>query len=111
MEGILQKEPSYSLVKGVMASDILGQGQEFNAWGIDRSRMGRPGLVVKDLQSLQSLKAGVGSLKVYRWAFGQRMHYLDEGSGPPLLMVHGNPTWSLVNPPPEGIPFGTPTYG
>ena len=23
------------------------------------------------------------------------MHYLDEGSGPPLLMVHGNPTWSF----------------
>lgn len=26
---------------------------------------------------------------------GGRMHYLDEGSGPPLLMVHGNPTWSF----------------
>ncbi len=26
---------------------------------------------------------------------GRRMHYLDEGSGPPLLMVHGNPTWSF----------------
>ena len=26
---------------------------------------------------------------------GARMHYLDEGSGPPLLMVHGNPTWSF----------------
>lgn len=24
-----------------------------------------------------------------------RMHYLDEGSGPTLLMVHGNPTWSF----------------
>ena len=23
------------------------------------------------------------------------MHYLDEGSGEPLLMVHGNPTWSF----------------
>jgi haloalkane dehalogenase len=23
------------------------------------------------------------------------MHYLDEGSGKPLLMVHGNPTWSF----------------
>ncbi|RMF83131.1 MAG: alpha/beta fold hydrolase [Planctomycetota bacterium] len=22
------------------------------------------------------------------------MHYLDEGAGPPLVMVHGNPTWS-----------------
>ena len=26
---------------------------------------------------------------------GHRLHYLDEGSGPPLLMVHGNPTWSF----------------
>ena len=24
-----------------------------------------------------------------------RMHYLDEGTGEPLLMVHGNPTWSF----------------
>ena len=22
-------------------------------------------------------------------------HYLDEGAGPPMLMVHGNPTWSF----------------
>jgi haloalkane dehalogenase len=26
---------------------------------------------------------------------GFRYHYLDEGQGPPLLMVHGNPTWSF----------------
>lgn len=26
---------------------------------------------------------------------GHRLHYLDEGDGPPLLMVHGNPTWSF----------------
>jgi haloalkane dehalogenase len=25
----------------------------------------------------------------------RRMHYVDEGAGPPLLMVHGNPTWSF----------------
>lgn len=25
---------------------------------------------------------------------GWRMHYVDEGKGEPLLMVHGNPTWS-----------------
>ncbi len=24
-----------------------------------------------------------------------RMHYVDEGDGPPLVMVHGNPTWSF----------------
>ncbi len=27
---------------------------------------------------------------------GHRYHYVDEGSGPLLLMVHGNPTWSFA---------------
>ena len=26
---------------------------------------------------------------------GFRYHYLDEGSGAPIVMVHGNPTWSF----------------
>jgi len=26
---------------------------------------------------------------------GLRMHYLDEGTGEPLVMVHGNPSWSF----------------
>lgn len=26
---------------------------------------------------------------------GHRYHYLDEGQGPALLLVHGNPTWSF----------------
>jgi haloalkane dehalogenase len=26
---------------------------------------------------------------------GLRLHYLDEGSGEPIVMVHGNPTWSF----------------
>ena len=25
-----------------------------------------------------------------------RMHYIDEGDGPPLLLCHGNPTWSFL---------------
>jgi haloalkane dehalogenase len=27
---------------------------------------------------------------------GGRMHYLDEGAGPPILLCHGNPTWSFL---------------
>jgi haloalkane dehalogenase len=27
---------------------------------------------------------------------GVRMHYLDEGQGPTVLMVHGTPTWSFL---------------
>ncbi|WDP92835.1 MAG: alpha/beta fold hydrolase [Desulfobacter sp.] len=26
---------------------------------------------------------------------GHKLHYLDEGEGSPVLMVHGNPTWSF----------------
>jgi len=31
----------------------------------------------------------------YHTITGHRLHYLDEGQGPVLLMVHGNPTWSF----------------
>lgn len=25
-----------------------------------------------------------------------RMHYIDEGHGPPIVFFHGNPTWSFL---------------
>lgn len=27
---------------------------------------------------------------------GQRLHYIDQGSGDPILFLHGNPTWSYM---------------
>ncbi len=27
---------------------------------------------------------------------GGRLHYVDEGEGPPVLLCHGNPTWSFM---------------
>jgi haloalkane dehalogenase len=27
---------------------------------------------------------------------GRRMHYIDEGQGPPIVLVHGTPTWSFL---------------
>ena len=27
---------------------------------------------------------------------GLRQHYVDEGSGAPVVMLHGNPTWSFM---------------
>ena len=27
---------------------------------------------------------------------GNRVHYVDEGAGPVLLLLHGNPTWSFL---------------
>ncbi len=26
---------------------------------------------------------------------GLRLHYIDEGTGEPVVMLHGNPTWSF----------------
>ena len=26
---------------------------------------------------------------------GGKLHYLDEGTGDPIVMLHGNPTWSF----------------
>lgn len=31
----------------------------------------------------------------YAWINGNQMHYVDQGKGGPVLMVHGNPTWSF----------------
>ncbi len=45
-----------------------------------------------DLSSLRDLYPWTGS---YLDVGGARMHYLDEGSGEPLLVLHGNPTWSF----------------
>jgi cis-3-alkyl-4-acyloxetan-2-one decarboxylase len=42
---------------------------------------------VKDLYPFES--------RYLRLACGHRMHYIDEGTGPPLLFLHGNPTWSF----------------
>jgi haloalkane dehalogenase len=32
----------------------------------------------------------------YAEVAGARVHYVDEGAGPPLLFLHGNPTWSFL---------------
>lgn len=32
----------------------------------------------------------------YLDVFGSKMHYIDVGSGDPILMLHGNPTWSYI---------------
>ena len=45
--------------------------------------MERPGWVDSDLYPFED-----------HWLDG--LHYVDEGDGPPLLLLHGNPTWSFT---------------
>jgi haloalkane dehalogenase len=47
----------------------------------------RPGWVDDDLYPFESHFVDID---------GHSVHYVDEGSGPTLLFVHGNPTWSFV---------------
>jgi haloalkane dehalogenase len=47
----------------------------------------RPAWVPDELFPFQSHYADVR---------GSRVHYIDEGTGPPLLLLHGNPTWSFL---------------
>src|SRR5512139_4115880 len=44
----------------------------------------------------------------YLEVHGARLHYIDEGSGDPILFLHGNPTWSYVwrNIIPHVTPYG-----
>jgi haloalkane dehalogenase len=32
----------------------------------------------------------------YIQVLGSRMHYIEEGSGDPVVFLHGNPTWSYL---------------
>src|ERR687888_2296895 len=47
----------------------------------------RPEWVPSDLYPFADHYAGVA---------GCDLHYVNEGAGPPLLMLHGNPTWSFL---------------
>jgi haloalkane dehalogenase len=51
------------------------------------SQPARPAWVPDELYPFESRYAEVADSLV---------HYVDEGSGPPLLLLHGNPTWSFL---------------
>jgi haloalkane dehalogenase len=47
----------------------------------------RPGWLSQELYPFESHYAEIDGVSV---------HYVDEGTGPPLLLLHGNPTWSFL---------------
>ncbi|MFN2387137.1 MAG: alpha/beta fold hydrolase [Thermoanaerobaculia bacterium] len=53
----------------------------------DDARRVRPDWVPQSLYPFESR---------YMDLLGHRMHYVDEGEGPTLLLLHGNPTWSFL---------------
>lgn len=52
-----------------------------------RTATDRPSWVPQDLYPFESRYLEIG---------GCAVHYIDEGSGPTLLFLHGNPTWSFL---------------
>lgn len=44
----------------------------------------------------------------YVEVFGSMMHFIEEGTGEPIVFIHGNPTWSYLwrNVLPHLVPFG-----
>jgi haloalkane dehalogenase len=48
-----------------------------------------------DLKITDELKTEYPFTGKYFDLDGLKYHYLDEGSGPPVVMVHGNPSWSF----------------
>jgi haloalkane dehalogenase len=53
----------------------------------DADAPARPAWVPSELYPFESRYADIA---------GSRVHYVDEGTGPPLLLLHGNPTWSFL---------------
>ena len=44
----------------------------------------------------QGIRAGFPYESQYADVLGSSIHYVDEGSGDPILLVHGTPTWSYL---------------
>ncbi len=55
--------------------------------GVELSQISSPAWLDRSLYPFESR---------YLTVRGCRLHYIDEGSGPPVLMLHGNPTWSFL---------------
>lgn len=55
--------------------------------------------MIRNINNTKTSTAGFEHLYPFAPHFlnvdGNQLHYLDEGKGKPVLMVHGNPTWSF----------------
>lgn len=81
--GDLQNAPSYTL-------NLLGEGpSEWKHTIVNGSMQApnRPEWLTNELLPFASHYIDIN---------GHTIHYLDEGTGPVLLMLHGNPTWSFL---------------
>jgi len=64
---------------------VTSAAREIPASGVEGDLASRLSRRLYPFQSRYLTLPGVG-----------RIHYLDEGQGPPIVLLHGNPTWSLL---------------
>ena len=69
-------------------------------------------MIVDLLESLEEFRAQWPFAARYARVNGWRMHYVDEGGGDPILLLHGNPTWGFPLPQrhPAAGRCGTPRH-
>ena len=81
-----QKPPSNSSSGGPPV-----QSQTSPGWGAIPLEGNAP-----DTYQREHISSGYNFAPHYVDVFGSRMHYIDEGKGDPILLVHGNATWSYI---------------
>jgi pimeloyl-ACP methyl ester carboxylesterase len=53
-------------------------------------------MIMDSLEHIDTFRAQWPFAARYVRVNGWRMHYVDEGSGDPILLLHGNPTWGFL---------------
>ena len=53
-------------------------------------------MIASALESIEGFRDKWPFAARYARVNGWRMHYVDEGAGDPILLLHGNPTWGFL---------------
>jgi pimeloyl-ACP methyl ester carboxylesterase len=53
-------------------------------------------MIVDPFESLDGFRSQWPFAARYARVNGWRMHYIDEGVGDPVMLLHGNPTWGFL---------------
>ena len=53
-------------------------------------------MIMDSLERIEGFRTKWPFAPRYARVNGWRMHYVDEGAGDPVLLLHGNPTWGFL---------------
>lgn len=100
---IVVRPPSHGSAPAAVPASMPG-----GHWGPIPYPIPVPGDAHADAAANESIDDALRYESHFQEVPGARMHYLDEGRGDPILLLHGNPTWSYIwrNIIPELTPIG-----